>query len=168
MYLSQIWIANFPSLFLFLQCHFLGVGIHEALAPDSEHQLLNGQELYGTHLFQLVGFLRKPAARVCFIWSNLGKESHCHCCCHRWCWRLFKHHRATPLKALLTERGRAFSWAAHWLTKSLDSLRAISSALPQTCCLVCVKQHLLWWVQNDLSVHLFYRVDIQMSLQVDN
>lgn len=74
--------TSFPSSFLFLQCQFLGVGIREALAPVSEQQVLNGQGLYGTHLLQLVGFLRKPALGVCFIWSNLGNESCCHACCH--------------------------------------------------------------------------------------
>ena len=45
-------------------------------------------------------FAEKPAAGVYFIWSNLGDESRCHSCCHWWCWRLFKHHRVPPYKAL--------------------------------------------------------------------
>lgn len=41
-------------------------------------------------------FIEKPSAGVYFIWSHLGDES----CCHWWCWRHFKHHRAVPHKAL--------------------------------------------------------------------
>lgn len=122
MYPSQIWITRFPSSFLFLPCQFLGVWIREALAPVSEQRVRNGQDLYGSHLLQPVGFLRKSAAGGRCIWSSLGNESCCRSRCHRWCCRLFKHHRAAPLKALPDKTREGLFPSSTWINKESGCL----------------------------------------------